>query len=229
MSGRAKILGASLGIVVTATSYAGFYAGVGMGPDTVDFNQRNFVTQIGNPGYPPSFAVINKAHLSGVGVFGTLFAGYSHLYTNKLSLAGELNANVSSITNSGFNHEFVNVSFSDTFIKMHNSYGVSILPGYQFTPNTLFYGRLGWTNSKIQQKTGDVSLANFSKRINGFRSGLGIKQAITERVALRMDYSYINYCDTTTVTNDVANRVPKSSTLSPNQQLLEFGIVVNFA
>lgn len=220
-----KVLGAGVFIFATSTINAGFYGGAGIGSDTVDFNQRSLVSPISDGVHPVDFNVINKSHLSGTGVFGTLFVGFEKLY-NKWYLAGEANANISSVTHTEYNHEFVHLNFADTFIKMQNSFGLSVLPGFQFTPSTLFYGRLGWTNSKIQQRTGDLSLVNFSVRRDGFRYGVGVKQAITDRVALRMDYSRIAYGSIQTRTNDGA--VPKSTQLAPNQQLVEFGVVINF-
>ncbi len=222
---KINVFGAGLFIFAT-TINAGFYGGAGIGSDTVDFTQRSTLSTISDGIHPVDFSVINKSHLSGTGVFGTLFIGFEKLY-NKFYIAGEVNGNISSVTHTEFNHEFIHLNFADTFIKIQNSFGISALPGFQFTPNTLFYGRLGWTNSKIQQNTGDLSLAGFSVRRDGFRYGLGVKQAITERVALRMDYSRIAYSSIQTNTNDGV--VPKKTQLTPNQQLVEFGVIINFA
>lgn len=54
-----------------------------------------------------------------------------------------------------------------------------------------------------------------------------MKQALTDHIALRMDYSRIAYNSIFTYTND--GLVTKETKLSPNQQLLEFGIVINFS
>lgn len=224
-----KLKRSAAGIMVFATHslYAGFYAGVGLGPDTVDFNQRANVFGPPSPGHPQNFNVINKTHLSGTGIFGTLFVGFERLY-NQYYIAGEINGNISSVTHTEFNHEYIHANFADTFIKINNSVGISAIPGYQFNPNTLFYGRLGWTNSELKQRTGDVSLANFSTRLNGFRYGVGIKQAITDQFAVRMDYSRIAYPHFDTGTVDLSSQVTKNTRLSTNQQLLEFGVVYNF-
>lgn len=208
--------------------HAGFYAGAGIGSDTVDFSTRSHVFKA-DPNQPMEFDVINKAHLSATGVFGTLFAGYGGLVKNQFYMAAELNGNLSSTESKGFNHEFVHLSFSDTSLRIKNSIGISVLPGYQFTPATLFYGRLGITNSSISQKTSDISLANFSKKTNGFRYGLGIQQGITERCALRMDYSRIDYKKINTGTFDPVGNVTKTTQLLPEQQLIEFGLILKFA
>jgi outer membrane immunogenic protein len=226
MSRKIKVFGAGVFIFAASSINAGFYGGAGIGSDTVDFAQRALVSPISDGIHTVDFDVINKSHLSGTGVFGTLFVGFGKLY-NKFYLAGEASVNISSVTHTAFNHEFIHGNFADTFIKMQNSFGLSVLPGFQFTPSTLFYGRLGWTNSKIQQRTGDLSLANFIVRRDGFRYGVGVKQAITDRVAVRMDYSRIAYDSVLTNTNDGV--VPKKTQISPNQQLVEFGVAINFA
>ncbi len=217
-----RILSASLVIFINTASHAGFYVGAGIGPDTVEFKDNSHVFSPGN------FDVINKSQLSATGVFGTLFAGYGWLH-NQFYLAGELNGNISSAASYAANDEYVHESFASTSLKVKNSIGISVLPGYQFTPTTLFYGRLGLTNSKIQVKTSDISLANASNRIDGFRYGLGIKQAISDRFAVRMDYSRINYHKFESGTFDVLGGVSKTTQRSTTQQLVEFGVVVNFA
>lgn len=228
MLGTTRVISAGFIIFAASTVNAGMYAGIGLGSDTVDFAMRSRVYEI-NPGHPHSFDVINKSHLSATGLFGTLFAGYGTVFQNNLYLGAEINGNLSSTESKGYNHEFVHNSFSDTVIKIKRSIGISVLPGYQFTPATLFYGRLGVTNSTIQVNTSDISLENFSKQRNGFRYGLGIKQNITDRLAVRMDYSRIDYNTINTGTFDPVGKVVKTTQMTPNQQLIEFGLVVNFA
>ncbi len=214
-------------VLASSVVHAGFYAGVGIGSDTVDFSARSHVFKA-DPNQPMEFDVINKAHLSATGVFGTLFAGYGGIFRNQFYMAGEINGNLSSTESKGFNHEYVHLSFSDTSLKIKNSIGISVLPGYQFAPATLFYGRLGLTNSTISQQTSDISLANFSKRTNGFRYGLGIQQGVTDRLAVRMDYSRVDYKKVDTGTFDPVGNVTKTTRLTPVQQLVEFGLVFNF-
>jgi len=60
-----------------SSSHASFYVGAGLGPDTVDFKQTAHVVSF-NPAFTTQgFNVQDKTHLSGTGVFGTVFAGYA--------------------------------------------------------------------------------------------------------------------------------------------------------
>lgn len=228
MSGINKWISSTLLVLASSAANAGIYAGIGLGPDTVDFSATSHVINAA-PNQPVGFDVINKAHLSATGLFGTLFAGYGALVKNNFYLAAEVNGNVSSTKSKTSNNEFVHQSFTSSTLKINNSFGISVLPGYQFSPTTLFYGRLGYANGKIRQITSDTSLANFSERKNGFRYGLGIKQNITEKVALRMDYSRIDYSPINTATFDPVGIVGKTTRLHPGQQLVEFGLVIKFS
>lgn len=209
---------------VVFTANAGIYAGVGVGPDTIDFKQVSHISQPGVHG----FDVLNKTYLSGTGAFGTIFAGYEMLHSN-FYLAAELNGNASTSTFFSFNHEYQNINFSDTRYKLKRGYGVSLLPGYQFSLNTLFYGRLGYTNATFKSITTDSSLANLNNHRDGFRYGVGVKQKLNERVSMRMDYSRVNYSHTKMSTFDAISSTSKSTLIWPRQQLLEFGLVVSFA
>jgi len=217
-----SVPGAIALLLSATTAQAGWYIGAGLGPDTVDFKQNGHVFQPGN------FSVIDKTHLSSTGIYATLFGGYGALVHNQWYLAGEVNGNISSTSFRSSNSEYVHSTFSNTKFKINNSVGISVLPGYQYSPGTLFYGRLGYQNGHFRSTTSDVSLANVSKREGGFRYGVGLKQALTPRLAVRMDYSRIDYSDIRFSTFDALSTTTKNTIISPTQQLLEFGLVYSF-
>lgn len=226
MTGNVRTICAGFIFIACATANAGFYAGIGAGSDTADYKQISHVFELDNNGNL-RFNVADLSHPSGTGVFGTLFAGFQTLY-NQLYLAGEINGNLSSSSAKSANDEYVYRSFTSTNIMMKNSLGISALPGYQFNSNTLFYARLGYTNSQVKVRTSDTSLANVSNRLNGIRYGVGVKQVITERFAVRMDYSRVNYSHLQFTTFDSLSTTTKETKIRPIQQLVEFGVVVNF-
>jgi len=207
----------SLIVFFISAAHASFYVGAGLGPDAIDFKQQANIYQPGAFG----FQVINKTHLSGTGVFGTVFIGYKYLQ-NKFHLAVEANSNISSASFTTSNDEYVHSNFQHSRYKINNSYGVSVLPGYQISENALFYARLGYANANVKISTTDSSLANKSHRRDGFRPGLGVNQQITKRLSVRMEYSRTQYTKTKLSAFDAMSLVTKNTTISPRQQLVEF-------
>lgn len=199
---------------------AGFYVGAGLGPDLGDFAQNARITSPGN------FDARDKTHHSGRGVFGTLFGGYS-LSRDYWSLGAEVNGNLSSLKFKSSNYEYINLSFTNTKFRLRRNYGVSILPGFQYSENTLLYGRLGYANGNFRINTQDVSLKNINRNLDGFRAGLGLKQDLSEHLALRLEYSHIEY-EKTTFTGG-SNGVVKYTIMRPTTNQFEFGVVYTFA
>lgn len=226
MLGKGKalcLLGSSL-LFLTTAIHAGFYVGAGIGPDSVDYKDVAHVFQQDNTG-GLGFDVVNRSHLAGFGLFGSIFAGYGTLY-KLFYLGAEINGNRSSTSSKISNYEYVHSNFVNTLITMKNSIGFTLMPGYQYSPNTLVYARAGITSSKITVDTSDESLVNTNSRRNGFRYGLGVKHDINSRFALRLDYSRINY--NSVISTALPTGTTKTTSLTPIQQLVEFGIVVNF-
>jgi len=221
---RKTLLG-SIGLFVFASgAEAAFYAGAGLGPEALDFKQQSHIVSF-DPAHPEQgFNVQDNTHLSGTGVFGTIFAGYGHL-NGKFYLAGEVNGNLSSSRFKSSNVEAIRGTSSASKYEMNDAFGVSIQPGFQYSADTLFYARAGYSNAHFKVITSDSSLANVSKRLDGFRWGLGIKRAINERFALRMEYSQVNYNSASMSTLDPLSGVSKTTKVSPLQQAVEFGLV----
>lgn len=197
----------------------GPYLGLGFGPDLIDFNQKSQVSQADN------FNVLNKAHFAASGVFGSLFAGYARHYQS-FYLAGEINGNLSSTNSKSSNDEFIHLSFTATKYKMNRNYGISLLPGFLYSDSLLFFGRLGYTNGHFQSITTDVSLANTSKNLDGFRAGLGLKQMLNPHWGVRMEYSHINYAKVRFATLD--NATSKLTSIHPQANQFEFALIYNF-
>lgn len=211
----------ALTCALTASAYASPYAGLSLGADTVTYTQEARITQVG------TFDAADKSHLSGTGVLGSFFAGYSSL-RNKFYLAGEFNANLSSTVFKSSNAEFISSSLARTQFKINNSFGISLLPGYQYSLTTLFYGRLGYTSGHFKINTTDSSLANTSSYCDGFRYGLGIANELNSTLALRLDYSRIDYSKTRLSTLDSLSNTTKVTSIKPQQQLIELGLIYTF-
>lgn len=221
-----RIYTTALITLALSTAHAGFYVGAGLGPNSTNFKHYAHFTQPGAHGAN----VIQKTPYGGTGIFGTLFSGYEYLH-NHYVLAAEINGNVNSVSVLTSNKNYSPINFTSTSYAIKNNFGVSILPGYQVSKSTQLYGRLGYVNGEVRIKGNDNSLTNISHRRNGFRPGLGIKHQLTEHVALRMEYSQALYAKTNmrvSTPNSTADMgaFTKSTTVTPQQQTFEFGIVL---
>lgn len=207
---------------LSSQSFArGFYAGVGTGPEMADFQQRAYITQLSN------FNAKDTTHLSATGWFGSLFGGYDWC-CNHFYLAGEANVNASSARFYSTNDEYVHSNFSSSTYRILNSYGISVLPGYLWNNATLFYARLGYANGNFKITTSDVSLANIDRRLNGIRFGAGIKQMLTPNLAVRLEYSQINYDSTSFSTFDRQSSTLKETKITPMTAQVEIGLIYHF-
>lgn len=219
-----KKIGYAITLLFPLTAFAlnnGFYIGAGAGPESTDFKQTAYITQPGN------FNAKDATHLSGTGVFGNIFGGY--VWSCKyLYLAGEANYSPSSDEFNSSNSEFIHGSFATTSYKMRYSYSVSLLPGFLWTPCTLFYGRLGYAWGNFQTSTSDISLANVNRTLNGPRYGLGIKQQVYQNFSVRVEYSQIYYRSTHFTTFDPNSSVTKRTNITPSTGQTEFSLVYDF-
>src|SRR6185312_6928870 len=179
--------------LTTGSEASGFYVGGGGGPDVTRFSVTSHVSQIHNGML--AFNVKNTDETVGTCIFGTLFAGYGKKLgemnpaLNNLYLAGELNANIDSLQHQNSNSEYVHQTFSTTTYRMPYSFGISLLPGYLYQDNTLFYARVGYVNSKFKISTSDISLTDINRNLSGLRLGLGVQRTLTTHLSLRMEYS----------------------------------------
>lgn len=210
------------------------YVGLGIGPESANFRQKSSVTRAAPFNTIINFDVIDKTHLAGKGSFGSLFAGYAMRFApcdtdcENLYLALEANADVRSVKFKFSNDEVLHANFNHTTYKMGRNLGISLLPGYLLTDCTLFYARLGYANGRFSIATTDISLVNMHKNLNGFRYGIGIRQAINDCFAVRMDYSHINYKRVKMSTFDPVGFTSKSTSVKPTTNRFELGIIYTF-
>lgn len=196
-----------------------FYLGASTGLETADFNQNATIV------LPGTFNTKDHTHFSGTGFFGSLFGGHAWTY-GLYYLAGELNANASSVDFNSSNDELINNTVSTTHYRIRHSAGLSIIPGYYFTNNTLVYARLGYANGNFNISTSDTSIANINKYLNGIRLGLGIQLAINNRVSASMEYSQTNYQSTSFT--QVDGTTTKHTDIAPTSGQFALGLVYRY-
>src|SRR5262245_2811071 len=129
---RKTCLAGVISLLFAPTCFSGFYVGAAVGPETARFSQTAHVVRFG------SRDIVDKNRFSGVGVFGTIFAGVSVIY-KCLYLAAEIHGTMSSVEYKLTNDEFVHQNFSKTTFTMRHNEGVSILPGFLLSPDTALY------------------------------------------------------------------------------------------
>lgn len=212
--------------ILSSSSFASGYMGIGLGPEIAVFKNDGHVSQT-NQG-TLEFNVKDNNEFSGTGWFGTLFAGYGINFHKDFYIAGEANFNLSSVQHKSSNDELVHMSFSNTSYRLQHNFGFSVLPGFQFDDTTLFYLPLGYEVAKFKISTTDISLKSISENLDGFRCGVGIKKQISSRYAVRLEYSHVSYKRTSVSTLDVLSNTSKSTTISPRTNRVELGLVYDF-
>ena len=211
-----------LSLFLASPSFAGFYVGGAVGPEGATFSQRAHVIR------PGTFDVIDKEHFSGTGVFGSIFAGYGFNFWGSFYMAGEINGNASSVEYDLVNEEFLHQNFSKTYFTVRYSEGVSFLPGYFLSENTLVYGRVGYINGRLKIVESDPTIPSFNTNRSGIRYGLGIRHAFTPRLTAMMDYSQINYSNVRGTVFEPFGGVTKATKITPNTAQVAFGLIYNF-
>ncbi|EHL31981.1 hypothetical protein LDG_6151 [Legionella drancourtii LLAP12] len=217
---RKTIIATVLPLLATPC-FSGLYVGSAVGPEGASFTQSAHVMR------PGSFNVVDRAHFAGLGVFGSLFAGYSRVY-NRYYLAAEVNANISSLTYKLINDEYVHQTFAKTTFTLKNSEGVSLLPGFFLSDNTLFYGRVGYINGRLKISESDPTIRSMTKNRNGIRYGAGVRHDLTEQWTVMMDYSQINYDRVKNRVFEPFGGVTKNTKIRANTAQVAFGILYNF-
>lgn len=185
------------------------------------FSQKAHVVRV-------NLNVIDKEHFAGAGFFGSIFAGYQWI-KNQYFLAGELNANLSSLQYKLVNDEYFNSTISKTTFKIRNSEGISLLPGYFLAPHALAYARIGYVSGHLKINESDPTISNFNTHLNGIRYGLGMRYEFSERWQVMLDYSQINYSSVKSHVFEPNGGVLKDTKITSNTAQVGFGILYHFA
>jgi outer membrane immunogenic protein len=180
-----SLIAAPAAIIATPTMAASnpgngaFYAGVGLTRDTADFD-----TKISTSG-----TTLVESDASGTGVGGNLFTGYGYTFCNGAYLGGEVFGSLSSLE-----HKTNLPTTGNLSLKLKNSYGISALPGYWITDNSLLYARVGYVRSKFEESL--QGLASHNHELNGLQLGIGLQTTLVDNLSLRGEYIHTNYQST---------------------------------
>ncbi len=211
LAASAAAIAAAPAMAANNSPFTGFYVGAGATRDTADFSTKASI-----PGYSAS----NDA--SGTGFGGNLFAGYGYTFCNGFYLGSEVFGSMTSLEHK----TTTSVSgFSNTAkIDVKNSYGLSVLPGYMITNNTLAYARVGYVRSKLEISNSGFPSDKFN--LNGVQYGLGLQTALMNNLSLRGEYTYTNYqSESRSYTNNAGTGTAR---LNPSTDQFGVSLAYNF-
>jgi outer membrane immunogenic protein len=220
-----KWIGAVSMVCVAANSWGnGFYLGVGGAPQFADFNQNSHIVVV----LPVQGLVTNAndaSHQAGTGLMGTLFGGY-RWNKQRFSVAGELNANASTVQAKSSNVESVHGTSSFTKFSLPYSYGVSVLPGYIYSESTIFFARIGYALGNFRIHTSDVSLANINRFLSGISYGVGVNHQFTQHLVGRAEVSQTSYENTRMIV--VTPPATKTTNINPTTSQATLSLIYQF-
>lgn len=83
-------------------------------------------------------------------------------------------------------------------VKLENTWGLSVEPGYYVTDKTLGYLKFSWFNSTLKSNAsvsalGMTDSSSPSGNVNGAGFGLGAKQMFTDNIYGFLEYQYVTY------------------------------------
>lgn len=195
--------------VASTTAFAGGFDGpfVQLGIGGAGTSSKVSGSNIVNDDTGATLTSLDGTHSQG-SFNGLVSAGYSqsigsagfNLGANLFYLIGNQNAG-----NATSNWSQAGYSLSQNgSLKLENTWGISVEPGWNFTESTLGFVKLAWVNSSYKSNLGysfttpnnsydDSASASGSKNINGFGYGIGVKQMLTSNIYAGIDVMGVSY------------------------------------
>jgi opacity protein-like surface antigen len=212
-----KIIASALLCFATASAIAqplpftGFYMKGAAGASNGKFDtSQDFIANF--PTFPIEVLLPTHSDLSGNSITGLIGIGYSYQFQNHAVLGLSLDAGYTNIQVS--QKAVFDLSTSGTVVnllgnfrsKLSNDFALLLRPGYVLHEHTQIYGLIGPRWGNFQSKAGvefilvgtgfavDTAADNavFGYEL-GFTAGVGIVQAINERLRLGLEYAYTDY------------------------------------
>lgn len=126
--------------------------------------------------------------------------GYRLAFTPTFSTALEVFANTDS---NQMNYRNIDVSsIHEAKYREKDSFGLSVLPGYNITPDNLLYARLGIINSRFTKSSNTQETPDFSVGQHGTEVGAGYEIAIASHWSILGEYDHAMYAKINTYTHD---------------------------
>ncbi|WP_445156956.1 outer membrane protein [Halomonas sp. E14] len=208
----AAVAAVAAGASSMALAAPSFYVGAQAGYQNVDMEEKE---SWGNASFTTDYSM--------TGLAGGVFAGAKFHLTPEFYLAPEVNLGTSN-ADGGDRFNMPGYSASYEF-EAGRSYGIGVLAGYNVTPATSVYGRLGYQRTKFKvsyNETGEPTESD-SENFSGARFGVGMDTALSSNVALRLDWSHTPY-SSKSYEDEWGDRI----TFDPTESLFQVGVLVSF-
>lgn len=187
------VFAGTIGPVVATEPYNGIYIGGDIG--VANLNDKESTLYV-----PGSY---DKHQFSSTGFVGGGMLGYDYSVMDHLKLGVEGFINGTALNIAAEQKYGTQASFN---ANMRYNTGIRLLPGYEFSPDTVGHVLLGYSYGKFNiRDTGDYGFINTGLSRNGFQAGLGFKvPCYYKNLSLRGDMIYTTYGSSTSLGQSTA-------------------------
>jgi len=143
------------------------------------------------PGSSDNSTISDKNHADGLMYGGDL--GYDVAFGNVVVGAeGEISGSTSKVDNSPRDSS----QFGYGRVKAGRDLYLGGRIGYIVTPTTMVYGKVGYTNARLDLTRNDtVTETGQHFNLDGYRIGAGVEHELSPRTYAKIEYRYSNYSD----------------------------------
>lgn len=175
-----------------AFSWAGFYAGAGLGYGSTNYNLS------GEYADGPDSIAIELPELGGRGGLASLQAGYNFMLSDTMVAGIQLDGTYSAINNTTAANLVIDGDTLDAEYRLAPRTMLTIAGrlGYLPTPDTMIYGLLGYTRANyrgvLEVDVNGVNVLDdsYSFSRNGAAIGMGIETRVSSNATLALEYRY---------------------------------------
>jgi opacity protein-like surface antigen len=123
------------------------------------------------------------------GLSGGVHIDYGQTFSNQFYLGSELYANLAHSAS----YDYAANGAANFNAKIENNMGFAILPGYQISPASLIYAKLGINIAKLVVSSYPTDPGDKATTSPGADLGVGFRQALSQNLSLALEYDWYVY------------------------------------
>lgn len=207
------------GVEIAPVYVGGFYADVGLSRDDVRnyFQQNGLQTlSVSINGVPQGSITTGdfnyQIHAGAAGWAGLVGLGYQYVWNQHWSLGAEIYGDFSSahgqlLDRSQYDLILGKITRSySAEMRLNNTFGVSVMPGYYFAPGSLYFLDFGYVNSEFKLSGFPTNIpgafnlgqpASREENESGLHLGFGVNTQVGRHLAVRQEYIWESYARVT--------------------------------